>query len=117
MTQKEDCIFCKIALKKIPSKTVFEDKDLVAFEDIDPQSPVHIVVISKKHIEKLSDTGDEDTELIGRMVMAAKRIAKERGIQESGYRVVINCNKDGGQAVWHLHLHLLGGRPMHWPPG
>ena len=115
--QKDDCLFCKIAAKQIPSKIVLEDKDLMAFEDIDPQSPVHIVVISKEHIEKLSDTGDRDTLAIGKMVMAAKRIARERGIQESGYRVVINCNKDGGQAVWHLHLHLLGGRPMHWPPG
>jgi histidine triad (HIT) family protein len=115
--QKDDCIFCKIAAKKIPSKAVYEDDEIVAFEDINPQAPVHIVVISKNHIEKLSDLAEKDSQLAGRMVMAAKNIAKENGIQESGYRIVMNCNKDGGQAVFHLHLHLLGGRAMKWPPG
>ncbi len=111
------CIFCKIVKKEIPSKIVFENSDLVAFEDISPQAPVHIVIISKNHIEKLSDLTEENIRLIGSMVLAAKDIAVKKGIDGSGYRVVINCNKDGGQAVFHLHLHLLGGRPLGWPPG
>lgn len=117
MAQKDDCIFCKIADKKIPARVLFEDDSLVAFQDIAPQAPVHIVIISKEHIEKLSDTGPSHAALVGRMVIAARDIARERGIEGSGYRIVMNCNKDGGQAVWHLHLHLLGGRAMHWPPG
>ena len=115
--QKDDCLFCKIARKIIPSKVVFENKDVVAFEDSNPQAPVHIVVISKAHIGKVSDLAETESQLAGNMVLAAKKIAMERGIQESGYRIVMNCNKDGGQAVFHLHLHLLGGRTMHWPPG
>ncbi len=111
------CIFCKIVKKEIPSKIVFENSDLVAFEDISPQAPVHIVIISKNHIEKLSDLTEENIRLIGSMVLAAKDIAVKKGIDASGYRVVINCSKDGGQAVFHLHLHLLGGRPLGWPPG
>ncbi len=111
------CIFCKIVKKEVPSKIVFENSDLVAFEDISPQAPVHIVIISKNHIDTLSDLTEENVRLIGSMVLTAKDIAVKRGIGESGYRVVINCNKDGGQAVFHLHLHLLGGRPLGWPPG
>jgi histidine triad (HIT) family protein len=114
---KDDCIFCKIIDKSIPSKVNYEDDLMMAFDDIDPQAPVHVVVVSKDHVEKLSDLKEENEYLIGRMVMAAKKIAKGRGIEGSGYRVVINCNKDGGQAVYHLHLHLLGGRAMKWPPG
>jgi histidine triad (HIT) family protein len=117
MAQKDDCIFCGISARKIPAKVVFEDNELVAFEDIAPQAPVHIVIVSKDHLEKLSDTDASHTALVGKMVMAARDIARERGIGDSGYRLVMNCNKDGGQAVWHLHLHLLGGRTMHWPPG
>ena len=114
---KDTCIFCKIIKKEIPSKMVFEDNDIMAFEDITPQAPIHIVVIPKTHIEKVSDLTDRDIGLIGRLVLIAKNIAKEKKIQESGYRIVMNCNKDAGQAVFHLHLHLLGGRAFTWPPG
>ncbi len=115
--QKDSCIFCKITKKEIPAKTVFEDNKIMAFEDINPQAPVHIVIIPKTHIERVSDLTDENVGLIGSLVLAAKNIAKERNIQESGYRIVINCNKDAGQAVFHIHMHLLGGRPFTWPPG
>ena len=112
-----DCIFCKIASGEMDTKKVFEDEDLVAFEDIRPQAPVHILIIPRRHIETLNDLTDEDAELVGRLVLAAKRIAAERGIAESGYRLVLNCNRDSGQEVFHIHLHLLGGRKMTWPPG
>ena len=114
---KEDCLFCRIAKKEIPSKIVREDPDLVAFEDVNPQAPVHILIIPKEHIEKVSDLAERNIEIVGRLVLAAKNIAKEKGIQESGYRIVMNCNRDAGQAVFHLHLHLLGGRKFSWPPG
>ena len=114
---KEPCIFCKIVKKEISAKIVFEDNKVIGFEDIKPQAPVHIVIIPKYHIEKISDTTEESIHLIGQLVLTAKNIAKERNIQESGYRIVINCNKDAGQEVFHLHLHLLGGRKFTWPPG
>jgi len=114
---KENCIFCKIVKREIPSKVVFEDNKILAFEDIKPQAPVHIVIIPKNHIERLSDITEANLRVIGELVLAAGLLAKEKNIQESGYRVVINCNRDGGQAVFHLHLHLLGGRQMAWPPG
>ena len=112
-----DCIFCNIVNKKIPAKTVFEDKEVMAFEDVKPQAPVHIMVIPKAHIGKVSEMKDEHLSLVGKLVLAAKNIAKDKGIQERGYRIVINCNKDAGQEVFHLHLHLLGGRKFGWPPG
>jgi len=112
-----DCIFCKIASGEIDAKKVFEDEDLVAFEDIRPQAPVHILIIPRRHIATVNDLTDEDAELVGRLVLAARRIAAERGIAESGYRLVLNCNRDSGQEVFHIHLHLLGGRKMTWPPG
>ena len=115
--EKEGCIFCKIAKKDLPAKIVFEDSEIVAFDDIRPQAPVHIMVIPKYHIEKVSDLTDDNINLIGRLVLVAKNIAKERGVQESGYRIVINCNKDAGQEVYHLHIHILGGRKFVWPPG
>ncbi|MFA6143048.1 MAG: histidine triad nucleotide-binding protein [Candidatus Omnitrophota bacterium] len=115
--KNDSCIFCKIAKKEVPSKIIFENSDLVAFEDISPQAPVHVVIISKAHIEKLSDVTEKDIRLMGSMVLAAKDIAADKGISGSGYRVVMNCNKDGGQAVFHIHLHLLGGRKLNWPPG
>ena len=113
----EGCIFCKIADKKIPAKIVFEDNDVVAFEDTRPQAPIHIMVIPKAHIEKVSEIKEEDSVLIGKLVLAAKNIARDKGIEERGYRLVMNCNKDAGQEVFHLHLHLLGGRKFEWPPG
>jgi len=113
----DSCIFCKIVKKEIPAKTVFENNDILAFEDIRPQAPVHLLVISKHHIAKISDLSDEDTDLVARMVLVAKEMAKDRKIADSGYRIVINCNQDAGQDVFHLHLHLLGGRKFAWPPG
>ena len=114
---KEDCLFCRIAGKEIPAKIVFEDAHILAFEDVKPQAPVHILIIPKEHIEKVSDLGEHDSEMVGRLVLAAKRLADSKEINGSGYRIVINCNRDAGQAVFHLHLHLLGGRKFKWPPG
>lgn len=112
-----DCIFCKIAGKEIPAKIAYEDEDLLAFEDIHPQAPVHLQVIPKRHIARVSDLTEESVGLLGKLVLAANRLAHERGVAEPGYRLVINCNPGAGQSVYHLHLHLLGGRPLTWPPG
>ena len=112
-----DCLFCKIIEKKIPAKIVFEDDSTLAFEDINPQAPVHVLVIPKKHIATTLDINDEDNALLGRLVQTANRIARERKVADTGFRTVMNCNKDAGQTVFHIHLHLLGGRAMHWPPG
>lgn len=112
-----DCIFCRIAQREIPAKIIFENDNIIAFEDIKPQAPVHIVIIPKCHIEKISDIKDSHKDIIGELVLTANALAKEKGIGNSGYRIVINCNKDGGQIVFHIHLHLLGGRAMLWPPG
>ena len=114
---KKDCLFCKLIRKEIPAKIVFEDNKILAFEDIKPQAPVHILIIPKFHVEKTSDLTEANMHMIGDLVLAAKRIAKEKGVEESGYRIVINCNRDAGQEVFHLHLHLLGGRKFTWPPG
>ena len=111
------CLFCRIVAKEIPAKAVYEDDDVFAFEDVSPQAPVHILVIPKKHISTSLEIKDEDNELIGRMYQAANRIAKERGVAEQGFRLVMNCNAEAGQTVFHIHLHLLAGRVMHWPPG
>ncbi len=112
-----DCLFCKIAQGEISSDVVHETDQILAFKDIGPQAPVHILIIPKKHIATLNDLTDNDTELIGRMVIAAKDIAREFDIEKNGYRTVFNCNRHGGQEVSHIHLHLLGGRQMKWPPG
>ncbi len=112
-----ECLFCKIAEKEIPSSIIYEDGEVVAFNDINPQAPVHVIIIPRKHIEKISDITVDDAGIIGRLVLTAKDIAKEKGISEDGYRLVFNCNKDAGQAVFHIHLHLLGGRKFSWPPG
>ncbi|MFA5145858.1 MAG: histidine triad nucleotide-binding protein [Candidatus Omnitrophota bacterium] len=114
---KDTCLFCKIVKRDIPAKIVFEDNKILAFEDIRPQAPVHIVIIPKYHIDRISDANEENIHLIGSLMLAAGNIARSRKIDASGYRIVVNCNKDGGQEVYHLHLHLLGGRPMTWPPG
>jgi len=111
------CLFCNIAQKKIPATLVYEDDDVVAFKDLNPQAPTHVLVIPRKHIETLNDVQPEDAELIGKVILAAKKIAKENGHAEAGYRLVLNCNKEAGQTVFHIHCHLLGGRAMHWPPG
>jgi len=111
------CLFCKIIDRKIPSKFVYEDEHVFAFEDINPQAPVHVLVVPKKHISTMLEAGHDDNELIGRLFQAANKIARDRNIAERGFRLVINCNPEAGQSVYHIHLHLLGGRIMHWPPG
>ncbi|MEN8265307.1 MAG: histidine triad nucleotide-binding protein [Nitrospirota bacterium] len=112
-----DCLFCKIINKEIPAKIIYENEDIVAFEDINPQAPVHFLVIPKQHISTSLDITDEDNELIGRLYQAANKIARDRGIAEEGFRLVMNCNAGAGQTVFHIHIHVLGGRAMHWPPG
>jgi len=112
-----NCLFCKIIKKEIPAKIVFEDDRVLAFEDVNPQAPVHVLVIPKKHIATTLEIGEGDHALVGELVQAANRIARERGVAEQGFRTVMNCNRDAGQTVFHLHLHLLAGRPMSWPPG
>lgn len=110
-------IFTKIIAKEIPAKIVYEDADVLAFEDISPQAPVHILIIPKKEIPTLNDLQEEDALLMGKLFLVAKKIAKEQGFAEQGYRTVFNCNEDGGQTVNHIHLHLLAGRSLTWPPG
>ncbi len=112
-----DCLFCKIAAGEIPSREVYSDEDFYAFEDINPQAPTHVLVIPRKHFATLNDVGEDDAEMLGRMVLIARRIAKERGLDEKGYRVVANCLEAAGQTVFHIHFHLMGGRAFHWPPG
>ena len=112
-----DTLFGKIIRREIPADIVYEDDEILAFRDINPQAPVHALFIPKKAIATLNDAGDEDAALIGRLVLAATRWAKAQNLAENGYRVVVNCNRDAGQTVFHLHLHLLAGRQMHWPPG
>ena len=117
MNLNKDCPFCKILMGEIPSKKVYEDDSTFAFRDINPQAPTHIIVIPKVHIERVSDITVQNAKIISDMVLTANSIAREEKIDKSGYRLVINCNDDGGQTVYHLHIHLLGGRRMHWPPG
>ena len=112
-----DCLFCKIINGDIPSEKVYEDEYVYAFNDISPTAPVHVLIVPKKHISTINDICDEDAELIGRIYLAAKKIAKEKGIAEDGYRVVTNCNQAVGQTVFHIHYHLIGGRELGWPAG
>ncbi|WIW69769.1 MULTISPECIES: histidine triad nucleotide-binding protein [Anaerosinus] len=113
-----DCIFCKIANKEIPAKFVYEDEMVMAFHDISPEAPVHILVIPKKHIASLLEVTNEDSQLmVNIMTNVIPRIAKDQGIDEKGFRLVANTKEDGGQTVDHLHFHILGGRSMNWPPG
>ncbi len=112
-----NCIFCKIARKEIPANIVAETDDLVAFRDLTPQAPVHILIIPKKHIPTLNDIGTEDSGIISSAFLLAKDIAKKEGISDGGYRVVVNTNPGAGQSVFHIHLHILGGREFKWPPG
>lgn len=112
-----DCIFCKIAQKEVKSEIVQESQDIVAFRDINPQAPTHIVVIPRKHIETVNDLTDADASLVGKMVLVARDLAKKEGHADKGYRLNLNCGRGAGQSVWHLHLHLLGGRGFSWPPG
>lgn len=115
--QMGDCIFCKIVEKKLPAKIVYEDDIVIAFDDISPQAPVHTLIIPRKHISTLMDIKDDELNLLGYMIKIARKIAKDRGIADRGFRLVTNCNPESGQSVYHIHLHMLGGRRMHWPPG
>jgi histidine triad (HIT) family protein len=112
-----DCLFCKIINREIPGSIVYEDDRIVAFNDLNPQAPTHILVVPKRHIASLNDISTEDDRLLGELVRRAALIANERGLSAGGFRTVFNTNRDAGQTVFHIHLHLLGGRPMRWPPG
>ncbi len=112
-----ECLFCRIASGEIPAKIVFEDKRVMAFEDINPQAPVHVVIIPKKHIPTVLDLTGADQELVGYMHTVANQIATGKSLAENGFRLVTNCKQSAGQTVFHLHMHLLGGRDFNWPPG
>ncbi|WP_312651062.1 histidine triad nucleotide-binding protein [Proteiniclasticum sp.] len=112
-----DCLFCRIAAGEIPSTKVYEDENLFAFRDIDPKAPTHILLIPKKHIQSVNQIDDENVKVVSEAYLALKNIAVQEGINETGYRIVVNTLKDGGQTVDHLHFHLLGGRSLSWPPG
>jgi histidine triad (HIT) family protein len=112
-----DCLFCKIIAGEVPSKKVYETKDIFAFEDVNPVAPTHILIIPKKHLETMLELSEEHRDLIGDIHLAANHIARIRGIAETGYRIVTNCGRDANQTVFHIHFHLIGGRKMEWPPG
>jgi len=112
-----DCIFCKIAAGTIPARIVYQDDQVVAFHDLNPQAPTHVLVIPRRHLENLAAAATGDEALLGRLLLAARQVAESEGIVASGFRVVINTNADAGQSVAHLHVHVLGGRRMGWPPG
>lgn len=111
------CLFCKIIAREIPGKIVYEDDDVLAFEDIRPVAPTHTLVIPKRHIASIDEAKPEDAELLGKVLLAASKVAKQAGIQEGGWRLVINNGANAGQTVFHIHAHVLGGRGMQWPPG
>jgi histidine triad (HIT) family protein len=113
----EDCIFCKIIAKDIPSELIYEDEKIVAFNDINPQAPVHILIIPKEHFASLNDVPEEKKKILSHILIKARKIAQNIGIEQNGYRIVLNTAKDSGQEVFHIHFHLLGGRRMTWPPG
>lgn len=112
-----ETIFAKIIRREIPAQIVYEDEHVLAFKDIHPQAPVHVLFIPKQAVATLNDLSDDQAELVGRLTLAAARYAKQEGFAERGYRTVMNCNADGGQTVFHIHLHLLAGRSLTWPPG
>jgi histidine triad (HIT) family protein len=112
-----DCLFCRIRDGQVPARKVFEDELVLAFDDIGPQAPMHVLVIPRKHIATLNDLEPGDEQLAGHLMTVAARIARERGHAEAGWRLVMNCNRLAGQTVFHLHAHVLGGRPLEWPPG
>ena len=112
-----ECIFCKIARKEIPAKIVYEDRQVVAFEDINAQAPTHTLVIPKSHFDTFNDVGAGEEALLGHMMLVAARVARDKGLHDQGYRLVANCMESAGQSVFHIHLHLLGGRRFAWPPG
>ena len=112
-----DCLFCSIANQTIAADIIYQDDDVLAFRDITPQAPNHFLVIPKKHIATINDLQPQDSALFGKLALTAKDIAAEQGMADDGYRLVMNCNENGGQSVYHIHMHVLGGRPMQWPPG
>jgi len=112
-----NCLFCKIAEKTIPAMIVHEDDQTLAFDDIHPQAPVHTLVIPKRHVASVQDLGESDQVLMARLLLVCTKIAKDKGLAESGFRLVANTGRDGGQTVFHLHVHVMGGRHMGWPPG
>ena len=112
-----DCLFCKIIKREIPASIVYEDDRVLAFNDINPQAPTHVLVVPKRHIATLSDLTPDDDAIVGEVVRRGAAIAGERGIAAAGFRTVFNTNREAGQTVFHIHLHLIGGRAMHWPPG
>lgn len=111
------CLFCKIIEKQIPAKIVYEDDRALAFEDIDPKAPVHALVIPKQHFSTLLDVPESESALMAHLLHVAREVARIKGIAERGFRIVTNCNPESGQSVYHIHLHILGGRQMQWPPG
>ena len=113
----DNCLFCRIAAGEIPSNEVYSDDEFYAFRDIHPAAPSHVLLIPRKHIERLTDAGEDDAELLGKMMLRANRVAEKEGIAEAGFRCVINTNAGAGQEVFHIHMHIVGGRPLHWPPG
>lgn len=113
----EGCLFCRILDGDIPADIVYESDGAIAFRDINPQAPTHVLIIPRKHIATIDDLDQEDDRIVGGLYLAAQAIARQEGLTEGGYRVVMNCGEGAGQSVFHIHLHLLGGRPMHWPPG
>ena len=112
-----DCLFCKIRDRAIPAAIVYEDDDVLAFNDVNPQAAVHVLIIPKKHISTVNDIEAGDETIMGKLFSVAKIIASQQGISDDGYRMVVNCNEKAGQTVFHIHMHLLGGRNMTWPPG
>lgn len=113
----ENCLFCKMVAGDIPADVVYENDEVLAFRDINPQAPVHILIIPKKHIATINDVVEEDAALMGKLFLAAKDIAEAEGVADEGYRTVVNCGASAGQSVFHVHMHLLAGRPLQWPPG
>lgn len=113
----DNCLFCKIINGEITATKIYENEHIIAFNDIDPKAPVHILVIPKKHIRSINELNSSDINLAGEIILAAKKIAKDQGIDSKGFRVVFNTNDDGGQTVYHIHMHIMGGRQMQWPPG
>jgi histidine triad (HIT) family protein len=114
---EDKCLFCKIIHRELPADILFETDDILVFNDINPQAPFHILTIPKKHIACISDIEEADAELLGKIIFSAKKVAKDLGIDNGGYRMVFNNGRHGGQDIYHIHLHLLGGRQMRWPPG
>jgi histidine triad (HIT) family protein len=113
----EQCLFCRIAKREVDAGVVFEDDSVVAFRDINPQAPVHVLIIPKQHVATVNDLREEHAELLSHLFLTAAKLARDHDVADEGYRLVVNCQEGAGQSVFHLHMHLLGGRPFKWPPG